>query len=132
MPLSSDDYAAFVRELLTLLEQLGLNDLGRRARERTIHTANNRDAAVELVRAIRDGVLHRSSTAYEAALDLSREFIRTESGRPIEDIEIIPTDRDRDLFGMQSTSLRNAPDVSRVVDTLNEVIAALENDTVDP
>src|SRR5262245_21784996 len=98
MPLSNDDYATIVQDLLHLLKQYRLDDLAEAALGRSVRRTDNRESAIEFLQALRDGLVSRSRTTYERALRLSQEFIRTESGHPIDDIEVIPTVRERELF----------------------------------
>jgi hypothetical protein len=131
MPLSADDYGALVQDIRNLLNQYRLFDVAESALVRSQRANNPKAAALEFFRGVRDGAVARSHRTYERALQLAREYIHTEAGTPVDDILVAPTDTERALFRLQTFSLRHTPDLSELVQVLNEVISALEADDVE-
>jgi hypothetical protein len=63
----------------------------------------------------------RSRSGYEKALRAVQESIRTESGEPVEGLEVIVADSDRVVYQTDRIALKDARDFTLVIDELRRL-----------
>jgi hypothetical protein len=141
MPFSNDDYREIRRFLSELLQQTRLGFIHEEAeahareadaeyegqQEGNAHQRLKRstiDYFSHVVQALRS----RSRSTYRTAFNVSREFVRTESGEQLSGFTLVATADDREVLGFDTISLDTAPNMDGLIECLTGVIRSIEEE----
>lgn len=130
MPLSHEDWIDVLTHTRRRVREAGFGDLDERV---TLDFRSTQSPPVDFLRyldSLISAVGERSYSTYQRTMDIFQQSMSTESGRPVEGIEVQIEDTDRAVYGADRVDLSDSEDLSEVLDALKRLRADI-GDLVD-
>lgn len=120
--MTEQEFAEVLQYLQTQVQAHGLGETNDRIlTDIRIEPGRPSDQLVRYIDALVTELRLRDGAAVQRIVERANEFVRTESGRPIDGVRIVLSDADRDTFGRDTVDLGDGQDHSALIRRLEQL-----------
>ena len=125
MPLSDEDYQELLRHLQKHLRRAE-PEMFERLAERIDFEGTQRQRVIRYLHNLIGMMKERSSGSFSNILDLLNRNISTEDGKPIDQIRVVLTPEEQQLYQIDEIDLSELPDRTKLIMDLQKILDSLE------